>query len=113
MGSFTRVYMSATFPECSTLGSIGSVAANFASTSQDDESAEFLRYSHGSDIAELIRGTYGNATYDAYLKEMQQNNEADATQLAKQQARRRARRAAVTKVFRRLIAFVTKVRENR
>ena len=48
MGSFTRVYMSATLPESSTLDSVGSVAANFERTAKDDESAEFLRYSHGS-----------------------------------------------------------------
>lgn len=63
--------------------------------------------------AELIRGTYGSATYDAYLNEMQQKHEADAIQLAKQQARRTARRAAMTKACRRLMAFVAKVMDNR
>lgn len=48
MGSFTRVYMSATFPENLPLASIGSVAANFARTSEEDEWAEFCRFSHGS-----------------------------------------------------------------
>lgn len=46
--SFTKMYMSATFPESSSLDSIGSVAANFARTAEDDDREEFLRYSHGS-----------------------------------------------------------------
>lgn len=41
MGSFTRVYMSATFPEHSALESVGSVAANFARTPEEEQGIDF------------------------------------------------------------------------
>lgn len=48
MGSFTKVYMSPTFPESSGLDSIGSVAANFARTDEEEKRIEFIRFSCGS-----------------------------------------------------------------
>lgn len=60
----------------------------------------------------MIRDMYGVVAHEAYLKEMQRIHEADALELAKQQARRRARRAAVKKVCRRVLAFVAKVMDN-
>lgn len=60
----------------------------------------------------MIRGMYGIAAQDAYVDEMRRNHEADALQLAKQQDRRRARRAAMKKVYHRLLAFVAKVMGN-
>lgn len=44
MGSFTRMSMAATFPEQYGLESVGSVAANFARSSEEED----FRYSLGS-----------------------------------------------------------------
>ncbi|MCJ1424374.1 hypothetical protein MMC29_002262 [Sticta canariensis] len=86
--------MVAGFPGDSSLESIGSVAANFSRTEEEEERAEFLRYSHGSAMADMIRSMHGTAAYEAYLDEVQHKHEADAKRLAKQQARRKARSAA-------------------
>lgn len=42
------------FPGDSSLESIGSVAANFSRTEEEEERAEFLRYSHGSAMVSFI-----------------------------------------------------------
>lgn len=70
--------------------------------------------------ADLIRVMHGTPAYEEYLDEMQQKHEADARKheadarkLAKQKARRKTRCAAIKKVYRRLIAIVTKVKEDR
>lgn len=46
--------MGAGLPGDSSLESIGSVAANFSRTEEEDERAEFLRYSHGSAMVSFI-----------------------------------------------------------
>ena len=46
--------MGAGFPGDSGLESIGSVAANFSRTEEEEERAEFLRYSHGSAMVSFI-----------------------------------------------------------
>ena len=42
---------------------------------------------------------HGTAAYEAYLDEVQYKQEADAKRLAKQQARRKARSAAVKRAY--------------
>lgn len=138
MGSFTKIYMSATFPESSGLDSVGSVAANFSRTEEEEERIEFQRFSCGSAHvsppppaqipfaiktlsiiqlktpgfiiqADLIRGMHGIAAHESFLEETRLKNEADAMQLAKQRARRRARSAAVKRVCCRLTALFVKL----
>lgn len=48
IGSFTKVYMSATLPESLGLDSVGSMAANFARTDEEEKMIEFFRFSYGS-----------------------------------------------------------------
>lgn len=54
MDSFTRISMVAGCLGDSGLESIGSVAANFSRTEEQEEAAEFLRYSHGSAMVSLF-----------------------------------------------------------
>ena len=53
----------------------------------------------------MIRSMHGTAAYEAYLDEVQHKQEADAKRLEKQQARRKARSAAVKRACLRLKAI--------
>ena len=44
MDSYTRAYMAATMPSCETLSSIGSAAANWARTDDEEAAYEFAKY---------------------------------------------------------------------
>ena len=46
--------MMAGLPGDSSLESIGSVAANFSRTEEEEDRAEFVRYSHGSAMVSYI-----------------------------------------------------------
>ncbi|MCJ1463078.1 hypothetical protein MMC07_001683 [Pseudocyphellaria aurata] len=102
MDSFTRMSMAAIIPEHCGLESVGSVAANFARSEEDED---FRHSLGGSAEASMIREMRGDAAHARYLDEVQQHAEADARALAKQQARRKARLAALKRVYARFKAL--------
>lgn len=118
--------MAATFPESSGLDSVGSVAANFAKTDEEDQRIEFLEFSYGSALvspsnllllstlinriiqADLIRVMHGTPAYEKFIDETRLKREAEATQRTERLARRRARSAALKGAYHRLTALFTK-----
>ncbi|KAL8717373.1 MAG: hypothetical protein Q9225_005377 [Loekoesia sp. 1 TL-2023] len=93
--SFTQMIMSPTVPYQSSLESIGSVAANFARTKEDEQQAEYLRFAYESPESEHLLRTYGQAVHDDYLAQMRVNHDRAQAEEAKRlekKAKRHCRR---------------------
>ncbi|MCJ1463079.1 hypothetical protein MMC07_001684 [Pseudocyphellaria aurata] len=69
--------MAAIIPEHCGLESIGSVAANFARSSNDEDFRYSLGRSARSAEASMIRDMHGDAVYETYLNEIQQNTHGE------------------------------------
>ncbi|MCJ1228345.1 hypothetical protein MMC12_005006 [Toensbergia leucococca] len=97
MDSFTRSYMAAIMPEKDCLTSIGSVAANFSRTSENESRDEFVRWSNSSSLDEQILQNHGVVAYEEYLAEVQALHDEEEHYETRRLARKQARAAAVKK----------------
>ena len=100
--------MMATMPECSGLESIGSVAANFARTAEEDGHADYQRMVCGA-LGDILLQSLGPPTYEKYANDMRWKLDKERKQADKDNARRAARKAACKKLCGRCKKVVRKV----
>ncbi|MCJ1242963.1 hypothetical protein MMC30_000159 [Trapelia coarctata] len=108
MDTYTRAYMAATMPSCETLSSIGSVAANWARTDDEEAEYEFAKYSCSDPLAESILATQGIVAYEEYIAEVQARKAADRDEAERQRAKREARRQKIRAIAAKIREFASR-----
>ncbi|KAI4260445.1 MAG: hypothetical protein LQ352_000307 [Teloschistes flavicans] len=91
--AFTQFSMAPTLPDKSSLESIGSVAANFARTDEEEEQAEYVRFAYGSTKSEFLLQVFGQAVHDDFIAVLKAENERAVAEMGKRDERRAIRLA--------------------
>ena len=94
MDAYTRSYMAAIMPEKGSLESIGSVAANFARSEEEEINAMFVHYSHDSTLAQDILRSHGMVAHKDYIAAMKAASDAENCRQLKKMAKKKARAEA-------------------
>ncbi|KAL9602164.1 MAG: hypothetical protein Q9219_002028 [cf. Caloplaca sp. 3 TL-2023] len=82
--------MSPTIPYQSSLDSIGSVAANFARTREEEERAEYTRFAYDSPETNHLLHMYGQPAYDEYVGRMKAEHDRMRVEDEERKQRRKA-----------------------
>lgn len=101
----TEMIMAPTLPQHAGLEPIGSVAANFARTDEDERRDEYVRFAYRSQNSEYALQTYGLAVHDKLLARWMAEREEAKLEEERRRERCRSLRKGVRKFFRRLNCF--------
>ncbi|KAI9878264.1 MAG: hypothetical protein M1830_001443 [Pleopsidium flavum] len=114
--AYTEVYMQAILPELASLPSIGSVDANFARTSMEEEEMAFIQFRCSSIEADSVLANYGIAAYEDYMAitcaKYHDEERRRARKLASKNARASTSAEARFKLRQVLDRFIRKVRHQ-
>lgn len=91
--SFTQFSMAPTLPDKSSLESIGSVAANFSRTDEEEEQADYIRFAYGSAKSEFLLQVFGQAVHDNFIASVKAEKEKEIAEKRKRDERRAIRQA--------------------
>ncbi|KAL8940256.1 MAG: hypothetical protein Q9216_002910 [Gyalolechia sp. 2 TL-2023] len=85
--------MSPTIPYQPSLSSIGSVAANFARTTEQEDQAEYIRFTYQCPESENLLQTFGKPDYDLWLLQERAQRERARVEDEKRRERKERRKA--------------------
>ncbi len=101
----TEMIMAPILPQHTGLEPIGSVAANFARTDEDERRDEYVRFAYRSRHGDYALQTYGLAVHDKLLaRSMAESEEAVLSEKRRRERCRRLRKG-VGNLFRSLTCF--------
>lgn len=100
--AYTQMIMSPTMPYQPSFESIGSVAANFACTREQEEHAEYIRFACQCPESENLLQTFGKPVYDHWLLQERARQERVRVEDEKRRERKEARKLKGRKSCRRI-----------
>lgn len=91
--AFTKFSMAPTLPGKSSLESIGSVAANFSRTDEEEEQADNIRFAYGCAESEFLLQVFEQAVHDDFIASVKAEKEKAAAEKRKRDEGRAIRQA--------------------
>ncbi|KAL8781182.1 MAG: hypothetical protein Q9194_000498 [Teloschistes cf. exilis] len=85
--AFTQFRMAPTLSGRSSLESMGSVAANFSRTDEEEEQADYIRFAYGCAESEFLLQVFGQAVHDDFIASVKAEKEKAAAEKRKRDDR--------------------------